>query len=44
MQHILVKNGNSTFYYNSSTSRLDTGNHACEVLYVTDIVWLELDE
>lgn len=36
------KDGDSTFYYNSSTSRLDTGDQACEVLYVTDIAWLKL--
>lgn len=28
-------------YWNSSTSRSDTGNGACEVIYVTDIKWLK---
>lgn len=29
-----------SFYWNSSTSRTDTGDGACEVIYVTDIEWL----
>ena len=30
---------NRTFYWNSSTSRSDTGNGACELIYVTSIDW-----
>ncbi len=32
--------GGSTFTWNSSTSRNDTGDGACEVVYVTGITWL----
>ena len=31
----------STFYWNSSTTREDTGDGACEVIYVTGIKWLD---
>ena len=29
------------FYWNTSTSRADSGNGACEVIYVTDVKWLK---
>ena len=32
---------NSYFTWNSSTTRTDSGNHACEVLYVTNVTWLK---
>ena len=31
----------STFTWSSSTSRNDTGNGACEVMYVTNVQWLD---
>ena len=34
------KNG-KTFFWNSSTTRDDTGDGACEVIYVTDVIWLD---
>lgn len=30
----------STFTWNSSTSRTDTGAHSCEVFYVTSVEWV----
>lgn len=30
----------STFNWHSSTIRTDTGNHSCEVFYVTSVEWL----
>ncbi|MBQ9198923.1 MAG: zinc ribbon domain-containing protein [Lachnospiraceae bacterium] len=30
-----------TYFWNSSTTRYDTGDGACEVIYVTDIVWID---
>ncbi|MBR1817182.1 MAG: zinc ribbon domain-containing protein [Lachnospiraceae bacterium] len=30
-----------TFLWNSSTTRTDTGDGACEVIYVTDVIWLD---
>ncbi len=30
----------STFYWYSSTTRSDTGNHSCELIYVTEVEWL----
>ena len=38
------KSNGSYFYWNSSTSRSDSGNGACEVIYVTNISWLELNK
>ena len=35
----LDEDGN-TFYWDSSISRDDTGDGACEVIYVTDVKWL----
>jgi len=35
-----VSSNHSTFNWNSSTSRYDTGDGACEVIYATDIEWL----
>ena len=35
------KNNGSYFYWNTSTSRTDSGNGACEIIYVTDVIWLE---
>lgn len=32
------------FYWNTSTSRTDTGNGACELIYVTNVTWLELEK
>ncbi|MBR1724720.1 MAG: hypothetical protein IJ723_06870, partial [Ruminococcus sp.] len=32
-----TKSNGATFWWNSSTSRTDTGAHACEVFYVTDV-------
>ena len=29
------------FKWNSSTTRDDIGSGACEVIYVTDVIWLE---
>ena len=35
------KNGSgSTFTWHSSTSRMDSGAHSCEVIYVTGVEWL----
>ncbi|MBQ8913962.1 MAG: zinc ribbon domain-containing protein [Lachnospiraceae bacterium] len=34
-------NAGRTFFWNSSTTRTDTGDGACEVIYVTDVVWLD---
>ena len=34
------KNGREAYYWNSSTTRGDSGNHSCEVFYVTDVEWL----
>lgn len=34
--------GNRYYTWNSSTTRTDTGSHACEVVYVTDISWLKV--
>lgn len=31
----------TTFLWHSSTTRDDTGNHACEVFYVTDVQWVQ---
>lgn len=30
-----------TFSWSSSTSRSDDGNHACEVIYVTSVEWMD---
>ncbi|SEP95498.1 hypothetical protein SAMN02910289_00920 [Lachnospiraceae bacterium RM5] len=39
---INARNSNgATFNWNSSTTREDTGDGACEVFYVTDLEWLE---
>lgn len=35
------KSDGSYFNWNTSTSRNDTGNGACEIVYVTNITWLE---
>lgn len=35
------KSDGSYFYWNTSTSRSDSGDGACEVIYVTNVVWLE---
>ena len=35
------KSDESYFNWNTSTSRNDTGNGACEIVYVTNITWLE---
>lgn len=35
------QNNGSEFFWNSSTSRKDSGNGACEVIYVTNVMWLE---
>ena len=34
-----VTSDGKTYYWNSSTSRSDTGNGACELIYVTSIDW-----
>lgn len=39
--NIRGEKGNKYYTWNSSTSRYDTGDGACEVVYVTDVVWLE---
>lgn len=31
----------TTFYWNSSTTRSDSGAHSCEVIYVTGVEWLD---
>ena len=31
----------TTFHWNSSISRTDTGNGACELIYVTDVEWVK---
>ena len=36
-----VKSDGTSFYWYSSTSRDDTGDGACEVIYVTDVEWLD---
>lgn len=33
--------GDGSFYWDSSKSREDTGDGSCEVIYVTDIEWLD---
>lgn len=35
------KEDNYMFYWNSSTSRTDSGDGACELIYVIDIKWLK---
>lgn len=35
------KKDGSSFKWNTSTSRTDTKDGACEILYVTNVVWLE---
>ena len=35
------KSDGSYFYWNTSTSRSDSGDGACEVIYVTNVVWLQ---
>lgn len=37
-----TKNG-GYFTWNSSTSRSDSGDGACEIIYVTNVTWLELN-
>lgn len=37
------KSDRSYFKWNTSTSRKDSGNGACEIIYVTNITWLEKD-
>lgn len=34
------RNGEYYTYWNSSTSRSDSGDGACEIIYVTDVQWL----
>ncbi len=34
------KNGTKCYYWNSSTTRGDSGDHSCEVFYVTEVEWL----
>lgn len=42
--NVYYKNSNgSSFYWNTSTSRIDTGDGACEVLYVTNVTWLRTE-
>ncbi len=36
-----TKSDGSTFWWNSSTTREDTGDGACEVFYVTELQWLD---
>lgn len=36
-----TKSNGSTFYWNSSTIRSDDGDGACELIYVTDLTWLD---
>ncbi len=38
---LLGKNGRGSARWNSSTSRTDTGDGACEIIYVTDVKWLK---
>ena len=35
------KSDGTTFFWNSSTTRDDDGDGACEVIYVTDVEWLK---
>ena len=35
------KSNGATFYWNSSTVRDDSGDGSCEVIYVTDVDWLD---
>ncbi len=35
------KSDGSYFYWNTSTSRNDNGDGACEVIYVTNVTWLD---
>lgn len=35
--------GGEWYRWNSSTTRDDIGNGACEVIYVTDVTWLKVD-
>ena len=36
-----AKDDGSTFWWNSSTTRNDTGDGSCEVIYVTAVTWLD---
>ena len=35
-----AKQNGSTFYWYSSTTRSDSGDHSCELIYVTEVEWL----
>ena len=35
-----IRSDGATFYWHSSTTRTDTGDGACEVIYTTGIEWL----
>ena len=35
------KSNGDTYWWHSSTTRTDTGDGACEVMYVTDVEWLD---
>ena len=37
---VIGKNG-SYFVWDTSTNRSDSGNGACETIYVTNVVWLK---
>lgn len=36
-----LKDNKVSFYWNTSTSRTDEGNGACEIIYVINVTWLE---
>lgn len=37
----ISKSDGSYLYWNTSTSRTDSGDGACEIIYVTNVVWLK---
>ncbi len=41
LANVYASKGDKSITWNSSTTREDTGNGACELIYVTDIQWLD---
>ena len=42
--NVYWRQDNGDYYWESSTSRYDTGNGACELIYVTDVKWLRSEK
>lgn len=36
-----IASGGKSYHWHTSTTRNDTGNHSCEVFYVTEVTWLD---